>query len=335
VLKIKRVTIIVSSRLKKVLGAGFGFSVSAFFVYLILQEMDFEAMASTFQKANLGYLVFAITTLAVGYAIRVLRWQKMLLRELTLPPYKLCAEIFMKSITLNNVFPMRAGDIYRVVTLPDEKTKRALIAASVVFERVLDLAVLIILLAICGLFINTAFSFEGGRKFIQVMSFLGLFIIFIPLWVKLFQYFEKIVLRRFTLPNVIETILTGINAFLASIIRYLTVHVFSKLLILSMVCWLFEAGSYYFVALSLNLDIGLLTVLLITCIGTLSTLIPSSPGYIGTFHFVIILAATNLGVDHSAAGAYAILIHLILWGGTTSVGLCFFLKSNLLKSHNS
>jgi uncharacterized membrane protein YbhN (UPF0104 family) len=53
---------------------------------------------------------------------------------------------------------------------------------------------------------------------------------------------------------------------------------------------------------------------------TLSTLVPSTPGYIGPFHLAAFAAITMLGSDAAHAGAFAVLAHFTLWATTTLVG---------------
>lgn len=47
-------------------------------------------------------------------------------------------------------------------------------------------------------------------------------------------------------------------------------------------------------------------------VGTLSTLLSSTPGYIGTFHYFVV-PATELFGNTAAAAAFALLAHLALW----------------------
>jgi uncharacterized membrane protein YbhN (UPF0104 family) len=55
-------------------------------------------------------------------------------------------------------------------------------------------------------------------------------------------------------------------------------------------------------------------------VGTLATLIPSAPGYAGTFDFFTAQAMALLGNPIAAATAYALLVHALLWLPATLVG---------------
>jgi uncharacterized membrane protein YbhN (UPF0104 family) len=54
---------------------------------------------------------------------------------------------------------------------------------------------------------------------------------------------------------------------------------------------------------------------------TLATLLPSSPGYVGTFDYFAALGLTAHGITPAAATAFALLVHLLLWAPVTLFGL--------------
>jgi uncharacterized membrane protein YbhN (UPF0104 family) len=53
---------------------------------------------------------------------------------------------------------------------------------------------------------------------------------------------------------------------------------------------------------------------------TLATLLPSSPGYVGTFDYFATLGLTAYGALPSTAAAFAFLTHLMLWIPVTVAG---------------
>ena len=54
--------------------------------------------------------------------------------------------------------------------------------------------------------------------------------------------------------------------------------------------------------------------LLTTAIANLATLVPSGPGYVGTFEAGVLLAVNGaLGIGRGLALSYAVLLHVLLW----------------------
>ena len=88
----------------------------------------------------------------------------------------------------------------------------------------------------------------------------------------------------------------------------------------SIVLWGTYFVLYYFVVLILGIQLGLFEVAVLVAISSLATIIPSAPGYIGTFEagFILTFAAFGLGIEE--ATTMAIIIHLLFFVGTTILG---------------
>jgi uncharacterized membrane protein YbhN (UPF0104 family) len=69
-------------------------------------------------------------------------------------------------------------------------------------------------------------------------------------------------------------------------------------------------------------------------VGTLATLIPSTPGYVGTFDYFTVRAMSVLGNSISASTAYALLVHILLWLPPTLIGGLYLLL-NPIKKHKA
>jgi uncharacterized membrane protein YbhN (UPF0104 family) len=65
-------------------------------------------------------------------------------------------------------------------------------------------------------------------------------------------------------------------------------------------------------------------------LATLATLIPSTPGYVGTFDYFAVLALTQTGNGTDAATAFALLAHLLLWLPPTVIGGAYLLLQRWL-----
>jgi uncharacterized membrane protein YbhN (UPF0104 family) len=89
---------------------------------------------------------------------------------------------------------------------------------------------------------------------------------------------------------------------------------------LSVLAWLAEGAAYYAVGQALGVGASVQVALLALAVGTLATMIPSSPGYVGTFHYFVARVVGGFGAGTVAATAYAVLIHALLWLATTTSG---------------
>ena len=242
-----------------------------------------------------------------------------------------CASSFMKSIALNNVLPFRMGDLYRIVSLPNDVAKKSTTASTVIVERLLDLVTLVFILS--GIIVfsdDIQLPQELETLLITVVFGLPVFLL-LPLWLPLLLKAKNCLPASLAKQQKVQQALSAIDNFLIMTGRLFLFGNFLKLVGFSLLAWLFEASVFYVVGIGLDIELSAYFFLFFMCLGTLSTLIPSSPGYIGTFHFVLIMAVTSFGIAEVTAGAFAVIVHFILWGGTTLVGAAFFAHNHFLR----
>jgi hypothetical protein len=98
-----------------------------------------------------------------------------------------------------------------------------------------------------------------------------------------------------------------------------------KLMAMSAVVWNCEGGIFAAVAKGLQYDGHVFGPWFALATGSLSTLIPSSPGYVGTFDFFTISGLTAYGASSSVAAATAFVVHGVLWIPLTVAGLTYLL----------
>ena len=92
------------------------------------------------------------------------------------------------------------------------------------------------------------------------------------------------------------------------------------ILLVSILIWVGEAGLFYFILLGDGVYGSLQSAVLVMALSTLSTLAPSSPGYIGPFHLAAFTAISLAGGNPEEAGSFAVIVHLCLWLPTTFAG---------------
>lgn len=97
------------------------------------------------------------------------------------------------------------------------------------------------------------------------------------------------------------------------------------LLGLSIVTWALEGGVFVVVALALESGGTQRGPWFALATATLGTLLPSSPGYVGTFDYFAVLGLTAYGATREAAVAFALTVHAVLWVPLTASGLLYLL----------
>lgn len=307
-----------------------GVAVTVVFVWLLSRQVDSAQIGHSLATVSAGSLALAVLWLAAGYTLRIIRWWRML-RALD-PSVRLgaCVWPFLVSIAVNNLVPFRAGDAVRIVGFRKELNAPGMrLLGTMLIERLLDLMTLL------GFFF---LGLSGVRNsvipdaFVRVVTWaaaagaLTVFLVLISAS-RLSRLLEwlcahpALASRSFT--PALRT--HGLN-LLEALSALQRPMVTAQLVALSMALWTCEGLVFATVASGLSLGAPPIAAWFSLATGTLATLIPSSPGYVGTFDFFAALGMTAYGVPRDAATAFAVVVHLVLWLPLTVAGLLYFLR---------
>ena len=300
---------------------GFAITLSCLAVFFFKVNLEELWVALTFFKWP--DLVYGLLCLAVGYSLRIWRWSLMLKAAGARISYRDCVAPFLGAIALNNVLPLRAGDVIRALVFPQSMgIAKSTATSSLIIERLMDLMTLLAcfsagLHAIQNVQLPAQLTTQADTLSLIGITMLVLGFIFSGrlgrFLIRLGGQKNRSSSRLAKWINILGRLLTGFD--LMSRPRILVV-----MLIISMLIWTGEAGLFFFVLRGTGLDASPVMALLVMGIATLSTLAPSSPGYVGPFHLAAFTAVTLAGGTEAQAGSYAVIVHMALWSGTTLAG---------------
>ena len=112
-----------------------GLLISAGFTYFAIRGVDFSLVGDVLARSNYWWLMPAFGALALGIALRALRWQLLFRRE-TRPPFHAVANALLVGLFFNSILPARVGEAARIVMLNQQQgTSRVEAVATVVLER--------------------------------------------------------------------------------------------------------------------------------------------------------------------------------------------------------
>lgn len=313
---------------RKAISLVFGAMISVGFLWLIFRSVPFAELVPAMTQADPAWLAVALGFFAFGYACRIWRWRLMLSHFNSGLTWRRCSVPFMVSIAANNVLPFRAGDVLRGVAFSGWLgVPTARVLATLLVERLLDLLALIAALALALYLFGTekadVASFFGWSAvtFGALAGFVGLVLLFPGIFAPLCRWIVRALPNR-GLAAKLERQFDHVFHTLATLAARTRM---ARLIVWSFFAWAFEAGVFYAIARSLPDITTPVAAWVAMPVGTLSTLLPSTPGYVGTFHFFVIQAAEALGNPAVAAAAFAFLVHLALlipatlWGGASFV----------------
>lgn len=308
-----------------------GFLLTLVFGGLALYKLDLREVGSALLEANYLFVVPALLITFCGYLLRMARWRVILLPSKEVSTNRLFSPLII-GFAVNNLLPARIGEFARAYLLGEkEGISKSLSFATVVVERVLDGLTLIFAL----LLVSLLFPLPGwGRKMglFSLLFFGGaLALLFLLLYGKE-QTLRAV--KRLTNPFDLAPRATQIaDSFVggAEILRRR--HLIPSLVLLSTLVWSCETLSYLFLTLAFPLSLSPLTrvvaALFVMAAANLGVLIPSSPGYIGTFHFFAMSALAVFGATRETALSYAVVSHAMQYLLVTGLGLFVLWRENL------
>lgn len=233
----------------------------------------------------------------------------------------------------NMVLPFRAGDIVRTSMLAKSlNVSKSKILGTIASEHIIDFSILCFLLIAClGLY-----SYQWPSQILPTI----IIIIFITTLVitgitlsnsKSANLLKNVIITY--LPTKLTFITNLIANFYSGFLRLGSLFNIIKILTITALIWIAQGLWVYALLCSLGFiesyQLGLEVVLVLLVMMGIAVMIPASPGYIGTFHLMIVLGLTQMNVTKSASLSYAILAHAHTLVFAILIGLISLWRINL------
>ena len=232
----------------------------------------------------------ALAIWAIGYLVRTVRWRVILSAEAAMPFSRLLS-VLVIGFASNNVLPARLGEFVRATLLQRTGRVRFSFALATIFlERIWDGLVLVLILFVIGV-LNVVPDRGGVLDRVELLAapvFLGLSL-FIALALWRAALAERVVtaVARPLPARVGERVLSLFRGFLGGLATMRRPGRLGATVLLSLVIWAIEGLAYYALTWAFDLSLGAATRLVLAftvlVMVNLSIMIPSAPGYVGTF----------------------------------------------------
>lgn len=291
---------------------GVGAVVSGIALALVLRGANLKQTLDVLTSSRLDLVALAFLTQLAATGLMVKRWQTLLRPNVT--RWLVLAQIHFCAHLLNTVLPVKLGAVARVALPADmEKINVGFVLASVVLEDVVDAVAMLALLLGLALFVPLPVWLRDSLAASVAVALVALIVL-----TSMPRFREPLL----GLVARVETRLFGRSSsrvanFARGILENLS-NLTRGRQVLSVVFWtvcMWLAGGavnqLLFIALDLRLPWSAAWFVMVAL--QLGTRVPALPSNIGVFHYVVILALGVYGVNESAAFAYAILLHLIVF----------------------
>ncbi len=282
--------------------------VSLAFLALALRGVRFEDLWGALRHASYVWLAPAILATVLTLLIKAWRWQ-LLFRPEYHPPFGSVFTALSAGYLASNVLPARLGEVVSVVLLvSDEPVSVARTLSTLIVTRLLDLLSLLVILVGLLPFVQLPLEMTRAAQALGILALLGAgSIVLLSFWREALLRLARRVfhhVRPLDRPGVYASLGHLIDGF-ATLRRRLGL-VLVGMTVLSWVTVILVAWSC---AQAFHLDVPLTAVIFANIVVALGMLVPSSPGYIGVFHYLVTVALAPFGVPKELALGYAIVWH--------------------------
>lgn len=314
-----------------------GCALSAVCLYFVFRHVKFAEVEKALDTFRWPYLLAGLASLGIGYTARIYRWKVLLCACGPKVSTRACAGPFLASIALNNVLPLRLGDVVRAFVFPSALgVTRTAAMATLVLERLADLLTLLICLAAATFFFPNGTLPKAVTDIVEVVALLGIttLLCLVLFTSSILRLLGRIAARlEKKAPPKLLKLLSAIVELVRALETISRPRSVIATLAISFVTWAGEQGLYLAMMHGIGMTFSLPGGLLLMSMATIATLVPSSPGYVGPYHLAAFTAVNLIGGTSTQAMTLAVLCHLGVWLPTTIAGaIVMVFNRNLFKT---
>ena len=308
-----------------------GLIVSAVFLYLGFRGLDLAQLWAVIQRIEPGWLLLAAAVYFLAAYIITWRWYYLLRPVKDVPPARLFPLVIVGYMG-NNVYPFRVGEVIRAYLL--NRREDAPIPATlttILVERVFDGLTMLVFIFTALLFVE--FDAPGIKSGILALTvvFVAALLVFFALALRpaLARRLYTAILTRVAPAPVGERLIALADNLLDGLATLRSPRALALTFAASLLSWTVEASTYWIVLRAFPFEASFFVVLLMVGLGNLATILPTTPGYVGTFHGVVVLVLQAFAVPQVDAAAYAVIMHAVIWLPVTLAGVLYLLGMGL------
>ncbi len=313
-----------------------GLLVSGAAVALLLYQIDFASVGAAFRSAQYLWVLPGVAVILLVLVLRSWRWGYLMTRSRR-APFESRLSATSIGFMANGLLPARMGEFIRAWSLGRrEGTSKSAAFASIVVERLMDGGWILIFLLVALLSIPFSEGSEGMARFLRVTGVLSLaFYATIVAFLVLLRYRPDKTLR------VVEVILYPFpkrwsqgalgtaRGFIGGIFFADSVADGAKIMGLSFLMWAITLGVNYFSLRAFGLDLPWHAPLLLLMVQSVAVALPSSPGFVGTYHAATVYGASFYDVPQGVALSLSVVSHAVAFFPIILAGLVYLWRENL------
>ena len=297
------------------LRATIGIAISVIALWILVQSVDIPQALEVLGTASPAWIAVMLITTTVDIAARGARWRALLAPIAPLRYRRVLGYTYIGYLA-NNVLPARLGELYRSHALGEgEGISRTTVLGTVVVERVVDTVMVVAIAALAVVVLSVRGVMTSAV--LLGLAFVALLVIVLGLGIAAHRLpgadrVAAIIARR---PRLLE-LARRLREGLAVAGRPRTI---GAALVFSALAWAASTGTFLAAGQSIGVELSVAQAALLTSGVALVTIVPSGPGYVGTFELTVVAIADGFGIPRDSAFALGLLVHVMILA-TTSIG---------------
>jgi uncharacterized protein (TIRG00374 family) len=313
-----------------------GLGISAFFLYVLFREVRLKLLLAAFSGIDYRYLLWAVACTLLGYYLRAIRWKYLL------APLKKTSmnNLFPSTIIgymANNLLPARLGELVRAYVLGEkEKMDKSSVFATLVLDRLMDGFTVLILLVATLLTLRLPEGMTEAQKGLEYGGYLTvgfyflilLALVILKIWsTKAISFLERVLKP---LPERFRIKAVGLAGSFVRGIRFSSqpgeiMGLFAS----SLLMWALAVWTVDLVLLAFHIDLPLTAAMFILVLIVFAIMVPSSPGFVGTYHAACMIGLMAFNFPKEKALSVALVMHAINFLPVTLLGLWYLIRDKI------
>ncbi len=292
-------------------------------LWLSFRQVSWPDFWGIWREIQWGWVIAAAANIVLSVYVMGWRW-KILLKPGASFSLRRLFRLNMVSQYWNILLPARAGDVVKAYLVSKKKTVPGGFAAgTVVLEKIFDFFVFCVFILSVPFFMAVEQEWWPGPK-TALLVLIALFaLLAFLLWkpefiIKSAQVFTKLLPGRFQ-KSLGDFFSSGVRSF--QILK--NPRIIGGLVLFSFFFVGLQALSNFLVFWALGMKLSFWAALMVLLTLQVVSLPPSSPGKIGIFEYLVILALSVYGIEKTEALGYAVLLHLVVYLPKIVIGFFF------------
>lgn len=286
-----------------------GIASSLLFLWLVSRQVSWPRVLEALKDADWNWIAMGLLLLIVTWALFAVRWQCLLAPAAPVPWSDAFAYILIGYLG-NAVLPLRLGDAGRIVLLGKKHAiSIAFTSATVVLERLLDILTVLVFVGLLMLVTPVPELIRRGVQATAVVAFLAFLVLV------LLSRSQVILARLETLASthlpekIVEPWFDVLHRFIQGLQVTSSPGLLLKVGSLSVLSWGIAGLSILCFVRAFKLALPWHAAMLVLTVTNLGGALPSSPGAIGVYEFLSVLALSVWMSERSVALGFALVTH--------------------------